>query len=262
MRTFSHHDFAPAALAVAKAGRTVTVCLPARDEEPTVGAIVACIRGELAGLVDEVLVVDDDSSDGTATAALRAGARVVHGAGVGKGDAMRLGVQCAEGDIVAFCDADVRNFTAGFVVGLLGPLLTTDDVAFVKGYYRRPFEGRPDQGGRVTELMARPLLRVLFPHVAGVLQPLGGECAARRDVFDRVPFVKGWGVDIGLVIDIAATFGANAIAQVDLGERVHFNRPLDELSPQSEAVLRTVLARAGLQPPVPESAPLVTRRTA
>ena len=260
--TFSHTDFDPAALLAAKGGRTVSVCLPARDEEPTVGAIVTCIRS-LGPLVDEVIVVDDGSADDTAAVARTAGARVVTGAGTGKGEAMQLAVEEADGDFVAFCDADVRNFTAAFVVGLLGPLLTSDEVAFVKGYYSRPYAGRAGEGGRVTELMARPVLRVLFPQLAGVLQPLGGECAGRRDVFEAVPFVKGWGVDIALVLDVAARFGRCALAQVDLGERVHHNRPLHELSPQAEAILRTAMARAGLQPPVPQLAPLVeNRRTA
>lgn len=247
MRTYSHDEFSPADLSAAKAGRTVTVVLPARNEDATVGAIVGCIRRDLATLVDEVIVVDDRSTDETAVEALRAGARVVRGPGVGKGEAMRLGVQCAEGDLVAFCDADVRNFTSGFVTGLLGPLLTHDDVRFVKGYYRRPYEGRAGEGGRVTELMARPLLRVLFPHLTGVLQPLGGECAAPRDVFEKVGFEPGWGVDIALVIDIAQAFGVSALAQVDLGERVHHNRPLAELGPQAEAILRTALERAGVE---------------
>jgi glucosyl-3-phosphoglycerate synthase len=255
MRSFTHADFEVGALVAAKGGRRVSVCLPARDEEPTVGTIVACIR-TLDTLVDEVLVVDDGSADRTAAVARAAGARVVRGEGLGKGEAMQLAVRQAVGDIVAFCDADVRNFDTGFVLGLVGPLLATDDVAFVKGYYRRPFEGRPGEGGRVTELMARPLLRVLFPHLAGVVQPLGGECAGRREVFEQVPFVKGWGVDIALVLDVVARYGTGALAQVDLGERVHHNRPLHELSPQAEAVLRTVLARAGLQPAVPQLPPL------
>jgi glucosyl-3-phosphoglycerate synthase len=149
------------------------------------------------------------------------------------------------------------------VVGLLGPLLTTDDVLFVKGFYRRPLDGRAGEGGRVTELMARPVLRVLFPELADLRQPLGGECAASRQVLERLPFVEGWGVDIGLVLDVAHRYGVHALAQVDLGERVHHNRPLDELGPQAEAVLRTALARAGMQPPVPELRPLVrTRYTA
>ncbi|HEX9969813.1 MAG TPA: glucosyl-3-phosphoglycerate synthase, partial [Acidimicrobiales bacterium] len=213
MRRFTHAEFDLGALVTAKRGRTVSVCLPARNEEPTVGAIVACIR-TLTGLVDEVLVVDDCSTDDTAVVARAAGARVIRGEGLGKGEAMQLAVRESSGDVIAFCDADVRNFDVGFVLGLVGPLLTTDEVAFVKGYYQRPFEGRPGEGGRVTELMARPLLRVLFPHLAGVVQPLGGECAGRRDVFEKVPFVKGWGVDIALVLDIVARYGAGALAQV------------------------------------------------
>ncbi|HEX2038807.1 MAG TPA: glucosyl-3-phosphoglycerate synthase [Acidimicrobiales bacterium] len=239
---------------------SVTVILPARDEAATVGPIVACIRRDLAGVVDEVLVVDDASTDATAEVARAAGARVVATDGGGKGEAMWRGVWEAEGELLVYCDADVRNFTAGFVVGLLRPLLDDGDVALVKGYYRRSYEGRAGEGGRVTELMARPLLNVLFPALAHIRQPLGGECAAPRRVLERVPFVQGWGVDIGLVLDVAARWGAGAVAQADLGERVHRNRPLAELAPQAEAVLRTVLARAGLHTPVDELPPIVRPR--
>jgi glucosyl-3-phosphoglycerate synthase len=264
LRSFHHRRFPAEAVAAAKRGRRVTLCLPARDEAPTVGAIVGVARRELAEVVDEVLVVDDGSTDGTAAVARAAGARVVSSPGAGKGRAMWRGVQEAEGDVVAFCDADLRNFAPRFVTGLLGPLLTEDGVAFVKGWYERPFEGQAGQGGRVTELMAKPALRVLFPALAPVLQPLGGECAARRDVLEQVPFVEGWGVDIGLVIDVAEVFGMAALAQVDLGERVHRNRPLEELGPQAEAILRTALARAGLGAPVAQCPPLTGpgRRTA
>ena len=203
-----------------------TLCLPARDEEATVGPIVAIARG----LVDEVLVVDDGSTDRTAAVAAAAGARVVSSDGVGKGGAMQLGVHEARGDVIAFCDADITNFAPHFVTRLLEPLAGGDDV-FVKGSYRR-------EGGRVTELVARPLLRLLFPHLAHIRQPLAGECAARRERFRSVPFEDGWGVDIGLVLDLSP------IVQVDLGERVHHNRPLDELAPQAEAVMRTMLERA------------------
>ncbi|MDP9404281.1 MAG: glucosyl-3-phosphoglycerate synthase [Actinomycetota bacterium] len=260
MPAFHHRDFTAGHLAETKDGRRVTVCLPARDEEATVAAIVATVVADLVEghpLVDEVLVVDDGSRDHTAAIARGAGARVVRADGQGKGAAMWTGAFEAEGDIVAFCDADVRQFSSSFVVGLLGPLLTDDDIGFVKAFYERPYEGRPGEGGRVTELVAKPLLRRLFPHLASVLQPLAGECAGRREVLERLPFVEGYGVDLGLVIDVAARFGAAALAQVDLGHREHRNRPLEELAPQAEAVLATALARAGLADAVPECPPLV-----
>lgn len=259
----AEHEYAAADLAARKAGRTVTVCLPARDEAATVGGIVGIVRSALCedhGLVDEIVVVDDASSDDTAAVARAAGARVVDSGGLGKGDAMQAGLAAAAGDIVVYCDADVRPFRAGFVVGLLGPLLTDDAVGFVKGFYERPFDGRDGEGGRVTELVAKPLLRVLAPAVAGFAQPLAGEYAARRSVLEQVPFVRGYGVDIALLLDVAARFGLASMAQVDLGHRAHRNRPLAELGPQAEAILRTVLARAGVGDPVPELPPLAATR--
>src|SRR4051794_7975021 len=202
---FDHRSFAAGPLAAAKRGRLISVCLPARNEEATVGPIVDVIRRELmddAGLVDEILVIDDASTDGTTEAALAAGAKVVTadsvrpelGPGTGKGEAMWEALLVASGDIVVFCDADVRNFSAGFVTGLLGPLLTTDHVRFVKGFYDRPFQGEAGQGGRVTELVARPILDLYFPVLARFSQPLAGEYAAVREVFESVPFVEGYGV--------------------------------------------------------------------
>ncbi|MDP9070323.1 MAG: glucosyl-3-phosphoglycerate synthase [Actinomycetota bacterium] len=255
IRTVHHRDFTAAALVEVKGQRRVTVCLPARDEEETVGAIVASIGRALvqrAPLVDEVLVVDDGSHDGTAAAAAAAGARVVATAAVGKGRAMWTGLRRSRGDVVVFCDADVRNFAPSFVVGLLGPVLSGDDTGFVKAFYDRPLDGRAGEGGRVTELLAKPLLRTLFPQLAPVVQPLAGECAGRREVFEQVPFAEGYGVDIALLLDVVSRFGLGAVAQVDLGERVHRNRPIHELVPQADAVLRTALSRAGLAGPVPQ----------
>lgn len=267
LRTFHVEDFDAEALAEAKGGRTVSVCLPARDEERTVGPIVASIRTQLVdrtGLVDEVLVVDDHSADATAQVAADAGATVVHahdvltahGDGHGKGEALWKSLHASQGDLIVWCDADIREFDVGFVVGLLGPLIRHPEVAFVKGYYDRPVTDDGVGGGRVTELVARPIIALLHPSLAPVVQPLAGEYGGRRDVLERLAFVEGYGVDLALLIDVARLAGVEAIAQVDLGVRVHRNRSLEELGPQALAVLHTALQRA--DPDVaPASATLV-----
>jgi glucosyl-3-phosphoglycerate synthase len=256
LRTFHHAQFDASRLAELKGAQTVSVCLPARDEAATVGSIVACIKRELVdhvGLVDEILVVDDHSEDRTSEVAAAAGARVVRaadvlaefGAGHGKGEAMWKSLYEAEGDLIVWCDADVLGFGAHYVTGLLGPLLTNSEIGFVKGFYDRPGELAGERGGRVTELAARPILSLLFPHLSSIVQPLAGEYAGQREVLEQLPFVEGYGVDIALLIDVAATFGTDAVAQVDLGTRVHRNRPLHELAPQAVAVLEAALDRAG-----------------
>ena len=263
-RTYRHGDFVAAALAEDKArhGHVVSVCLPARDEAATVGPIVERIRTALVdgcGLVDEVLVMDDHSTDDTARVAGDAGARVLAvdevlpelGPGEGKGEALYKSVAAARGDLIAWCDADIRDFAPHFVVGLVGPLLARSDIAFVKGFYDRPADGSPHGGGRVTELMARPVIAALFPHLASIVQPLSGEYAGRRSLLERLPFVQGYGVDLGLLIDIVEAEGTEAIAQVDLGLRRHRNRSLEELGPQSLAVLQIAMARAGDTPAGP-----------
>lgn len=255
-RTYHRSTFPVDRLVAAKAGRTVTVCIPARDEAPTVGAVVRAVRRPLVagaggtGLVDEVLVVDNGSSDATAAAARDAGARVLTTAGDGgKGRAMLAGLEAAAGDLIVYLDADVENTTPTYVTGLLGPLLVEEDVALVKGFYRRPLRGEPTGGGRVTELVARPLLEVLFPELVAIRQPLAGETAAPRWVLDKLDLADGYGVELGLLVDVARRFGAGAVAQVDLGVRIHRNRTLDELRPQAVEILRAALDRAGPLPP-------------
>lgn len=252
-----HSAFDPTALAAEKRSRglRLSVCLPARDEEATVGAIVATVRTELVdavGLVDEVVVIDDGSIDDTAAVALAAGARVERSAEVlpefgpsrGKGDALWRSLHVAEGDLVCWLDADLLDFRAHFVTGLTGPLLVDPAVGFVKAHYDRPAEG-DSGGGRVTELMARPVISKLFPKLAPIVQPLGGEYAGRREVLERLPFAMGWGVEVGLLVEVVERFGARAVAQVDLDVRHHRSRSLAELGPQAMAILATALRKAG-----------------
>ena len=255
VRTFAADAFPLDAVLAAKGGRTVSVCIPAHNEAATVAHVLAAVRLPHveaeggSGLVDEVLVVDDGSTDGTAAAAAAAGARVVRLARrVGKGGAMRAALDAAAGDLLVFLDADVENTTGAFVTSLLGPLLSgAGDFALVKGLYERPIGDAPTGGGRVTELVARPLLEVLFPEcpeLAQVRQPLAGETAAPRWVLEKVGLAPGYGVEIALLVDVVARFGAGAVAQVDLGSRVHRNRSLEELRPQAAEVLRAALERA------------------
>jgi glucosyl-3-phosphoglycerate synthase len=250
VRTYPRGHFSLEGVLGAKRGRTVTVCIPAHEEQDTVAGVVRAVTGaHLApaggsGLVDEVLVVDDGSRDATAEAARHAGARVTRlGRRQGKGGAMAAGLEQAAGDVLVFLDADVENTTSEFVTGLLGPVLC-GDAALVKGFYARPLDGATTGGGRVNELMARPALEVLFPGLAEVRQPLAGETAAPRWVLEKVGFAPGYGVEIGLLIDVATRLGAGSIAQVDLGTRVHRNRTLEELRPQAVEVLRAALDRA------------------
>jgi len=246
------------ALVAAKvaAGLRVSVCIPARNEAATLRGVVEPVMAALGGpepLVDEVIVVDDGSSDGTGPLAASLGARVVRRDGrPGKGAAMAEAVQATTGDIVVFLDADVSNFGLRFVVGLVEPLLADPGVVLVKGTYRRP-ASHGAGGGRVTELLARPLLRRLVPDLAFVRQPLAGEVAVRRAALDGVVLEPGYGVEIGMLIDVARRFGAAVVVQVDLGERIHRNRPLHELAGQADDVLAAVLSRTLSRPAPPEA---------
>jgi glucosyl-3-phosphoglycerate synthase len=261
IRTFHHSEFPVERLLEAKGTTTVSVCLPARNEAPTVGSIVTTLRSELldSGVIDEIVVVDDHSTDDTARVARDAGARVADaaavlhefGGGHGKGEVLWKSLHVTDGDIVLWCDSDISEFGSRFVTGLLGPLLCEPGVDLAKGYYRRPERDR-EGGGRVTELVARPLLSLYFPQLAGLHQPLSGEYGGRREVLERLPFFQGYGVDIGLLIDLAQRIGVAGLVQVDLDIRHHRNRSLADLGPQAMSIMQTVLCRVD-----PDLAPAV-----
>jgi len=236
----------------AKGDRTVSVCIPCRDEAATIGPLVSTIRRELVDqvhLVDELVVLDDRSTDDTADVAASAGAEVVpiekvhaeHGEGHGKGNALWASLVASRGDFVVWIDGDVTSFEPSWVVRLVTPLLSDDRLAMVKAFAHRPT--RMGGGGRTTELVARPLMSLYFPELAGLQQPLAGEYSGRRSVLERLPFVEGWGVEVALLIDVARRCGADAIGQVDVGVREHRHRSLESLSVQAAEVMATVLGR-------------------
>ena len=245
-------------LETAKRGRTVSVVLPALNEAATVGAVIETITPMLGGLVDELIVLDSGSTDDTEAQAVAAGARVVHREEAlpeippqpGKGEALWRSLAATSGDIIVFIDSDLIDPDPMFVPNLVGPLLTRDGVHLVRGFYRRPLTGNGAHeatgGGRVTELVARPLLAALRPELGCVLQPLGGEYAGTRELLTSVPFAPGYGVEIGILIDTYDRYGLDAIAQVNLGVRTHRNRPLSELGPMSRQIIATLLTRCGI----------------
>ncbi len=254
-RTSAWSDWPIDRLQVAKGSTTVSVILPALDEEPTVGEIVSGVieLRDRTGLVDEVLVIDSGSVDDTAKVAAAAGASVHHrdailpayGTQPGKGDVLWKALAVATGDIICYIDADLTDFRPTFVTGLLGPLLTDPTIGLVKAFYDRPLlDSSPAGGGRVTELAARPLLGTFFPQLAGVVQPLAGEYAGRREILATMPYAPGYGVETGLLIDVATAYGLDAIAQVDLGQRTHGHQDTAALGRMAATILATVLRRA------------------
>lgn len=241
-----------------KGSTTVSVVLPARDEEATVGEIVRTVRRELVErvpLVDEIVVMDSCSTDGTARVAAAAGAHVASQDDVlpelpprsGKGEALWKSLAVTSGEVLAFIDADLKDFPASFVSGLLGPLLDDPMVAYVKGFYQRPLvldqQVAAEGGGRVTELVARPLLNLYWPLLAGFIQPLSGEYAGRRWALEQVPFVSGYGVELGLLIDLLGLVGLDGLAQVDLGRRVHAHQSTEALGRMSGQIMLAAWAR-------------------
>jgi glucosyl-3-phosphoglycerate synthase len=257
-------DWSLPAVLDSKGDVRVSVVLPALNEQSTVGPIVAAIRRELlerAGLVDELVVMDSGSTDATAAVAAAAGARVVRREEVlaefaplpGKGEVLWRSLAATTGDVLVFVDADLRGFTPGFVVALLGPLLADPGVHLVKAAYDRPLAvGRralrrravaPTGGGRVTELVARPLLNLHWPRLAGFAQPLSGEYAARRDLLERLPFPTGYGVELGLLVDALREVGLDGLAQVDLRRRRHRHQSEAGLGVMASEILQTALRR-------------------
>jgi glucosyl-3-phosphoglycerate synthase len=254
-RTYHHSRYSAQRIARERS-ESVTVCVPAKECAGTVGRVVAeLVKLRAVGAIDEVMVVDAASADGTAAVAEQAGATVRQEAELtphlgpvrGKGDAMWRALGATEGEIVCYLDADSEDFSAHFATGLLGPVVCERGVEFVKGFYRRPFEqggiALPEGGGRVNHLTARPALALFYPQLAEVRQPLAGEVAARRGLLERLPFATGYGVEIGMLIDAWGAVGLEAIAQVDLDVHRNRHQALRELTPMATTVLATIARR-------------------
>jgi glucosyl-3-phosphoglycerate synthase len=239
-------------------GLTVSVGLPALNEEKTIGLVIKRIKGPLMDrlpLIDQMVVIDSDSEDRTAEIAEDLGVKVYRhsailpetGTHIGKGEALWKSLHVLDGDIVTWIDTDISNIQPRFVFGLIGPLLREQRVQYVKGFYQRPIrEGDklvPEGGGRVTELMARPLLNLFFPELSGMIQPLSGEYAGRRELLESVPFFTGYAVEVGLLIDILDSVGLPAVGQVDLERRIHRNQPLGNLSQMSYVILQGAIRK-------------------
>lgn len=254
-RTF-HHSAFPAARLAAEREATISVCVPAREEAGTIARVVEVLVDlRERGAIDQVLVVDADSRDGTAAIAEAGGAEVhsqsallpQFGPVLGKGDALWRSLTVATGDVVCFVDADTDDFGAHFACGLAGPVACGTGISYVKGTYRRPFRvgevALPEGGGRVTELTARPLLARFYPELAAFGQPLAGEMAGRRDLLEAVPFATGYAVEVGLLIDVHREVGLARMAEVDLDVRLNRHQPLSALGPMADAVLAGVATR-------------------
>jgi glucosyl-3-phosphoglycerate synthase len=272
-RTHHWDDWTLDSLFAAKGATRVSLVVPARNEAATVGDVVTRVRAALVDtveLLDEIVVIDSDSTDETYAVAEDAGA-IVHraveirpdlGTQPGKGEAMWKSLFVTSGDVLVFMDADLLDWDTHFVPGLLGPLLTDPSVELVKGFYERPMGSGdtavPFEGGRVTELVARPLIRLLFPELGGLHQPLAGEWAIRRPLFEQLRVPHGYAVELAALIDTQRSRGLDAIAQVDLGTRAHRHQSLRDLSGMSTQILAAALARVGTGPEVDERPPAVS----
>lgn len=267
--TFHHSDFADISrLLDLKTSKDLTISLafPTLNEEETIGKEIKVIRDELQinyPLIDEIAVIDSGSTDRTLAIAESEGARVYLASGIlprfghvqGKGENLWKSLYVLEGDIILWLDADIKNLSHKFAYGVLGPLLLHDEISYVKAFYERPIKYgrrlRSSGGGRVTEILVRPLLSNFYPELSGFLQPLSGEYAGRRHVLEELPFRVGYGVEVGLLIDMYERWGLNVLAQVDLDRRVHRNRNLNDLGRMSFAILRTFFTRLQQQGAIP-----------
>lgn len=243
-------------------GVTISLAMPALNREGTVGKVIQTIKKALMDdipLLDEIVLMDSNSNDRTRQIAKELGVSVhIHqdilpelGPRSGKGEALWKSLLVTKGDIVAWIDTDIVNIHPRFVYGIIGPLLLNRNIQLVKGFYRRPLKvGDKVQaggGGRVTELTARPLLNLFYPELSGIVQPLSGEYAGRREALEKVPFFSGYGVETGLLIDIFELFGLQALAQVNLKQRIHHNQELEALSKMSFAIIQAVLRKLELR---------------
>ncbi len=257
-RTSRASDWQASRLVDVKGDTAISVVLPALNEQETIGAIVRTIRTDLMerhGLVDELVVMDSGSTDGTYDVAVEAGAKVVRREEVlgefeplpGKGEVLWRSLAATTGDILVFVDSDLHDFTPSFVTGLLGPLLTDPSVQLVKATYDRALTHgevvAPAGGGRVTELVARPMINLHWPELAGFVQPLSGEYAARRELLEQLPFPTGYGVEIGMLVDALRLVGLPALAQVDLSRRKHRNQEIGKLGRMSSEILQVAYER-------------------
>jgi glucosyl-3-phosphoglycerate synthase len=258
MQRFHHRQFADLdGLVALKKSQRISVCIPTLNEADTIGPIVSIIRDSLisTGLVDEVLVIDSDSTDATREIATAAGAVVYQSSEIlpnelsyhGKGENLWKALHVAGGDIICYIDGDISSFHSGFVTGLVGPLLSDPELDYIKAYYERPLaygdESHSTGGGRVSEILVRPLISLFYPELGGILQPLAGEYAARRTTLESLPFPVGYGVEIAHLIDLAHDGKIHRVAQTDLVRRVHRNRDDDELGSMAFAILRVVMRR-------------------
>jgi len=262
LNTFHHSDFRDLRELVEakeKAGVTISLCIPTLNEESTIGKEVVIFRSELMQrypLIDEFAVIDSGSTDKTLEVAANFGADTYLASDIlpnlpekrGKGENLWKAIYQLKGDIIVYIDADIKNIHPRFVYGLVGPLIHRPEIKYVKAFYDRPLASsqgiRPSGGGRVTEILIRPLFSLFFPELTAIIQPLSGEYAVRREVLERIPFPIGYGVETSHLIDVYSLYDLNAFGQTDLDQRVHRNQPTRSLGKMAFGILQTFLSRA------------------